>query len=291
MMFPFIGSGVLFGLYLAMKYLGKEYVNYLLTAYMLIISFFSVANSLIPIVKVVLFAPKKPKFLGSFTIPRIPYFLEEPVHVKYGYYEIIGAILGGAVVYFYAISKWWILNNVIGLCFCIQGIAFLSLGNYLNGCVLLGGLFIYDVFWVFGTDVMITVAKGLDAPIKLLFPKDIFAEVFEFSMLGLGDIVIPGIFIALLLRYDAFRFTKGKVQVPTGSWSKPYFTATFIGYILGLVATIVVMHTFKHGQPALLYLVPACVGFSFVTSVLLGDTKNLLKFSEQDDKKKEKKQA
>jgi hypothetical protein len=45
---------------------------------------------------------------------------------------------------------------------------------------------------VFGTDVMVTVAKSFDAPVKLLWPKDLFAEQLHFSMLGLGDIVIPG---------------------------------------------------------------------------------------------------
>lgn len=50
----------------------------------------------------------------------------------------------------------------------------------------------YDIFWVFGTDVMVTVAKSFDAPVKLLWPKALFAEQLHFSMLGLGDIVIPG---------------------------------------------------------------------------------------------------
>ena len=35
----------------------------------------------------------------------------------------------------------------------------LSLPSYKTGAMLLGGLFFYDVFWVFGTDVMVTVAK------------------------------------------------------------------------------------------------------------------------------------
>ena len=34
-----------------------------------------------------------------------------------------------------------------------------------------GGLFFYDIFWVFGTDVMVTVAKSFEAPIKLVFPQ------------------------------------------------------------------------------------------------------------------------
>lgn len=40
--------------------------------------------------------------------------------------------------------------------------------------MLLAGLFIYDIFWVFATDVMTTVAKGIDAPLLLQFPQDIY---------------------------------------------------------------------------------------------------------------------
>ena len=51
----------------------------------------------------------------------------------------------------------------------------------------------------------VTVAKSFDAPIKLLFPRaeDLTGGKAPFSMLGLGDIVVPGIFVALILRYDA----------------------------------------------------------------------------------------
>ena len=48
------------------------------------------------------------------------------------------------------------------------------------------------------------MATSVDAPIKLLFPRPVEADSKKpFSMLGLGDIVIPGIFVALILRYDA----------------------------------------------------------------------------------------
>jgi len=58
-------------------------------------------------------------------------------------------------------------NNILGLSFSISGITYLSLGSYKVGAILLCGLFFYDIFWVFGTDVMVTVAKSFDAPIKL----------------------------------------------------------------------------------------------------------------------------
>jgi len=158
----------------------------------------------------------------------------------------------------------------------------LSLGSYRVGCILLGGLFFYDIFWVFGTDVMVTVAKSFDAPIKLLFPKQLFAETLEFSMLGLGDIVIPGVFIALLLRFDARRANNKKV------FSKLYFYTCYIGYFVGLLTTIGVMHVFKAAQPALLYLVPACIGSSFMLALIRGELTPLLAYEEDQNKEKKK---
>ena len=38
---------------------------------------------------------------------------------------------------------------------------------------------------------MYTVAKNINAPIKILLPLDLYAEPPKFSLLGLGDIVIP----------------------------------------------------------------------------------------------------
>lgn len=40
-----------------------------------------------------------------------------------------------------------------------------------TGVILLAGLFVYDIFWVFCTPVMVAVAKSFDAPIKLLFKR------------------------------------------------------------------------------------------------------------------------
>jgi minor histocompatibility antigen H13 len=55
---------------------------------------------------------------------------------------------------------------------------------------------------------MVTVAKSFDAPIKVIWPKDIFAllphgllkvpEGTQFSLLGLGDIVLPGMSLFFL---------------------------------------------------------------------------------------------
>lgn len=88
----------------------------------------------------------------------------------------------------------------------------IDLANFKVGFLLLWFLFFYDIFWVYGTDVMVTVAKNLDIPIKLLFPYLNDEGVEKHSMLGLGDIVVPGIFVALCLKFDIDRALAAKLK-------------------------------------------------------------------------------
>jgi len=278
--FPFVGSGVLFGLYMLFKIFSKEYINMLLTSYFLLFGIFAVTATIKPI-----FTPLFQKPVKSRKFSFIPFWRnKDPIDIEFDRVDEVAFVGGLCIGIWYVLTKHWISNNILGLSFSIQGIAMLSLGSYKVGCILLGGLFFYDIFWVFGTDVMVTVAKSFDAPVKLLFPKDLFAETLQFSMLGLGDIVIPGIFIALLLRFDAKRSVSKK------AFSKLYFYSTYLAYFLGLLTTIFVMHTWQSAQPALLYLVPACIGSSFLLAVLRGEVKDLLAYSEENKEKEKEKE-
>ncbi|XP_052181751.1 signal peptide peptidase-like isoform X2 [Diospyros lotus] len=200
----------------------------------------------------------------------LPCSLEPPgqaLEVEFTRSQIVAAIPGTFFCAWYASRKHWLANNILGLSFCIQGIEMLSLGSFKTGAILLAGLFVYDIFWVFFTPVMVSVAKSFDAPIKLLFPTADAAR--PYSMLGLGDIVIPGIFVALALRFDVSR---GKAS--------QYFKSAFLGYTVGLVLTIIVMNWFQAAQPALLYIVPAVIGFLAAHCMWNGDVKQLLEFDE-----------
>merc|ERR1712232_274124 len=171
-----------------------------------------------------------------------------------------------------------------------KGIEQFSLGSYKIGAILLVGLFFYDIFWVFGTEVMVTVAKSLDGPIKILFPRSLDPDPetgrLEMSLLGLGDIVIPGFFLGLLLRFDAH--IAGVPCFPTDvnvAFPKPYFHSTLAGYVVGLATTLYVMIAFEAAQPALLYLVPACLGSSLLCAVSRGELKELFQYSEEEETK------
>ena len=170
---------------------------------------------------------------------------------------------------------------------------------------------------------MVTVATNLDVPIKLLFPRPGTTSTGApaLAMLGLGDVVLPGLIIAMSLRWDLWRFyehhrrslvaaaslgnlppadelkaLKPRYTKATGTWGarfwdfhaagafpKPYFHASLVGYVVGLMTTLGVMHIFHHAQPALLYLVPAVVGSVWGTALVKGEAGELWRYTEEGD--------
>ena len=82
-----------------------------------------------------------------------------------------------------------------------------KLPNLKVASFLMIGLFFYDIYWVFysknqfGSSVMATVATNLNLPIKLVFANSQITYSCKCSMLGLGDIVIPGALLKMLFNF------------------------------------------------------------------------------------------
>ncbi|KAM8863111.1 minor histocompatibility antigen H13 isoform 2-T2 [Spinachia spinachia] len=271
--FPIIASCTLFGLYLFFKVFSQEYINLLLSVYFFGLGVLALSHTMSPLMSRIFpdsFSNKQFQLLFTQGSDETK---EEIVNYEFDTKNLVCLLISTVVGVWYLLKKHWIANNLFGLAFALNGVELLHLNNVSTGCILLGGLFVYDVFWVFGTNVMVTVARSFEAPIKLVFPQDLLErglDASNFAMLGLGDIVIPGIFIALLLRFD----------VSLKKNSRTYFYSSFLAYIFGLGLTIFVMHTFKHAQPALLYLVPACVGFPVVVALIRGELAELFRYEE-----------
>ena len=276
MKFPLVGSCMLFSLFLAFKFLPKDLINLVLSAYFVLLGTAALVATAEP-----LFSPFLPKSIThesiNIKIPAIPVVLKEGAEFSFTPLEALLSGPAGGFCYWYWTTKHWMANNALGIAFSVQGIEHLSLGAVQNGVILLCGLFFYDIFWVFCTPVMVSVAKSFDAPIKLLFPRIPAPSTGSaFSMLGLGDIVIPGIFVAIILRYDAFH-NNGRPR---------FFLSTFVGYVLGLVATIAVMNIFQAAQPALLYIVPAVLITSFAHAAVVGEAGHLFHWKEAEEEEK-----
>ncbi|KAM6982655.1 minor histocompatibility antigen H13 isoform 1-T1 [Tautogolabrus adspersus] len=271
--FPIIASCTLFGLYLFFKVFSQEYINLLLSIYFFGLGVLALSHTMSPLMSRIFPASFSNKQFQLLFTQGTGESKEEIVNYEFDTKNLVCLLISSVVGVWYLLKKHWIANNLFGLAFALNGVELLHLNNVSTGCILLGGLFVYDVFWVFGTNVMVTVARSFEAPIKLVFPQDLLEKglgASNFAMLGLGDIVIPGIFIALLLRFD----------VSLKKNSRTYFYSSFLAYIFGLGLTIFVMHTFKHAQPALLYLVPACVGFPVIVALVKGELTEMFRYEE-----------
>jgi len=179
------------------------------------------------------------------------------------------------------------------------------------GAILLVVAFFYDIFFVFvtplltkhGESIMVNVAtsggppkadpswcekyphaadcQGGD-PLPMLFAMPRIGDYQGgCSMLGLGDIVLPGLLLSFASRYDESKRLMGLVSggsgrvannaCPDSSRSKAscflcccckngYFGPVVVAYAIGLMMANTAVYLMQMGQPALLYLVPCCLG-------------------------------
>ena len=133
------------------------------------------------------------------------------LNLRLGIHGIEGLLVAlSTVLYYNFVSKPWYLTNLMGLGFAYGALQLMSPTTFATGSLILGALFFYDIYFVFFTPMMVAVAKSLDIPIKLLFPRpsepDEDPAKQALSMLGLGDVVLPGMLVGLALRFDLFLF-------------------------------------------------------------------------------------
>merc|ERR1712232_274791 len=100
------------------------------------------------------------------------------------------------------------------------------------------------------------------------------------SMLGLGDIVVPGIFIAFLAKWDAVKIGE------KASDSFEYLNVVMVAYFLSLMTTLSMMLFFNAAQPALLYIVPYVLIASALVALKRREFKSLWAYVIPDEETK-----
>ncbi|XP_028336103.1 signal peptide peptidase-like 3 isoform X1 [Physeter macrocephalus] len=182
--------------------------------------------------------------------------------------ELLSFSLSVMLVLIWVLTGHWLLMDALAMGLCVAMIAFVRLPSLKVSCLLLSGLLIYDVFWVFfsayifNSNVMVKVATQpadnpldvlsrklhlgpnvgrdvprLSLPGKLVFPSSTGSH---FSMLGIGDIVMPGLLLCFVLRYDNYKkqansdscSASGPANISGRMQKVSYFHCTLIGYFV-----------------------------------------------------------
>lgn len=218
----------------------------------------------------------------------------------------------------------WVFQDIFGVCLCIMFLRTLRLPNVKIATVLLVLVFCYDIFmvfispYIFKESVMIKVATSgasanADTSYCLRYPTDSehdcvsesmpillrMPKVLDWrestTMLGLGDIVLPGLLLVLCARFDyatrgqlfgkvnrqllgrirsfgagmgqrappsmGDRHTEPELNGAAVSHSRRgVFCMLLWGYAIGLFLANLAVSLTGDGQPALMYLVPCTLG-------------------------------
>eukprot|EP00698_Gefionella_okellyi_P001663 TRINITY_DN1155_c0_g1_i1.p1 TRINITY_DN1155_c0_g1~~TRINITY_DN1155_c0_g1_i1.p1 ORF type:complete len:193 (-),score=46.77 TRINITY_DN1155_c0_g1_i1:154-732(-) len=168
---------------------------------------------------------------------------------------------------------------------CVFLVSVIRSPNLKISTLMMGLMLLYDVFWVFysqqmfGSNVMVEAAtvqpanpaallaqqlslpawfpETLQLPNKIMIPYWNRFGDRDFMMLGLGDIALPALLFAFVLKFDGRR-GRGVLQ---GN-----FAAVVLGYVVALCLTEIALFWFRIAQPALLYIGP----LTLISTVLMG---------------------
>ena len=125
--------------------------------------------------------------------------------------------------------------------------------------------FAYDTFWVFYSEkiftenVMVVAATSIQIPIKIEFPI-LFSNnpIKNCMLLGLGDVLLPGMVIKYCRRFDILKkkMDKKKIGFRKKKSKMGFYFFNLILYFISVVLAMSMMFIFNHGQPVLFYISP-----------------------------------
>ena len=173
-------------------------------------------------------------------------------------YEIASAIISGVLIMFYFITRHWIINDIICFCLAFTSLSFIILKSFMLCFICLFSFFLYDTFWVFYSEkifkenVMVVAATSIQIPIKIEFPI-LFSNnpIKNCMLLGLGDILLPGVVIKYCRRFDLIR---QKIRPKMKEMS--FYIFNILLYFISVALAMIMMFVFNHGQPVLFYISP-----------------------------------
>ncbi|KAL6746720.1 signal peptide peptidase-like protein [Haematococcus lacustris] len=215
---PLAASVSLFSCYLIVRFLPQLSISTLLNAYFWLLGCFAGTGALSPILRQVA-GPLGERRLG-LDVPE-GWLLDAEgkamTRAEFSPSDVLAVAAALGLSTAQLLSQEFSLNNLMACLIATDILQLIGIRSFRVAGAMLAGLLLYDVFWVFaspsvvGDNVMLTVATSdlITGPSRLLFPRAPGgvgeASDFPFSLLGLGDIAIPGLLACLALRFDASR--------------------------------------------------------------------------------------
>eukprot|EP01088_Endostelium_zonatum_P013809 TRINITY_DN2867_c1_g6_i1.p1 TRINITY_DN2867_c1_g6~~TRINITY_DN2867_c1_g6_i1.p1 ORF type:complete len:402 (-),score=118.09 TRINITY_DN2867_c1_g6_i1:22-1227(-) len=286
LLLPLFGS-----VFLLLLFYFLNIFQYLLIILFSFSSFFALSFTIYPLLQ--------STFQSSY-VARSKFELFKSQNCSFSILDVLILLYSAAVTIAWLSTKYWILTDFIALNLAMTSLSFVRIPNLKIASVLLGLFFIYDIFWVFvspavfGKNVMVTVALSLPSlPILIVLPRTILPG---YSILGLGDIMLPGLYICFLSRFDknqkinhnSNNNNNNELNVNNNDEGnvkkRRYREVGMWGYGIGIITTLVSLVVMGKAQPALLWLVPSVIGSSVIEGWRRGELKEMWEGGENGER-------
>eukprot|EP00826_Nyctotherus_ovalis_P014202 TRINITY_DN13932_c0_g1_i2.p1 TRINITY_DN13932_c0_g1~~TRINITY_DN13932_c0_g1_i2.p1 ORF type:complete len:382 (-),score=51.21 TRINITY_DN13932_c0_g1_i2:176-1321(-) len=273
--YPLYALGTLMGAYAALINLGKDIVN----------SFLLLALCCFGTLALKYWAEEllsQNDHMNAYRSTNIPFLAK--FGIKLSRFDIICFCPSIVVIFLYITERDWLANNICAASLCLYALKTIYIARLSLGLTMLALFLVYDIYFVFGSNIMQTLALQLYGPIKLIYPL----KSNRFVLLGLGDILAPGVVITFCLRLDLLlhlkRSGKNFKDAFPGSareFNKAYFAGSLVGYSAGFAVALAMSYMLKVPQPGLLYIIPFIILGIVVVALARGEMKEIMAIDEE----------
>lgn len=118
--FPLIASGFLFGIYLIISYISKEYITFILNIYFFLMGVIALYRAIQPVLSYI-----------HYPLCQRVFYLKLSEHdlihldISFNLLDIIGLVISILIGVWYLLTRHWIVNNIFGIAFSINAIELL----------------------------------------------------------------------------------------------------------------------------------------------------------------------
>ncbi|CAJ0600633.1 unnamed protein product [Cylicocyclus nassatus] len=128
------------------------------------------------------------------------------VHFAYYFYyheeTMIYAALAFSIIFglFHEFCGGWFTNDILAFSSIYIACSRIQAVSYQTGVILLVGMALFDLFWLYVIDLLSTVTQESRAPLMIMIPRD---HKGNKQSLAIVDIIIPGIFLNVVQKYSS----------------------------------------------------------------------------------------
>jgi len=174
---------------------------------------------------------------------------------------------------------------LFAIVFTHQGIDHLPVSTFQTAFVLFFAMFIVDcvgktnfLYDEFGSNIL----DGAILENMVLYGKSLHLQNRDTLNLGLKDVVIPGMFVSLMLRYDLRNAETVRIVGGQGMKTQPtpFFHVSFFSLLCGYCLHVVMAAMEDSPMPVFLFTFPSCVCSTLTFALGKQQFFSLLKYSD-----------